>query len=284
MHERRGSDWTLHRICVDSNPTNKIFSAVKQKPEFPSAVWMAGRRKSLFNYHEIWFSIHSETDESFTHHKNPSLFHPPGVNMGYMENSYSNSNNGGSVNSQDSLYQMKMSAAGNPVISQHHQYVERQPSYGYDPLTHGGYGMVDDNYATYPHLATTPSQQMIADDYHNQMMMGQQQAPSRQDYCMQDYAAVQKPNKKRLDPHMGELAKLRLFAELLIENVSQQNHLIMTSVAYLIPTWSSRCRWARTKLTTPSLPSSSTCRSATMRPSRAAIRRPTRGIDESYAK
>lgn len=64
-----------------------------------------------------------------------------GVNMGYIENSYSNSNNGGSVNSQDSLYQMKMSAAaGNSgnLISQHHQYVERQPSYGYDPLTHGG--------------------------------------------------------------------------------------------------------------------------------------------------
>lgn len=145
--------------------------------------------------------------------------------MGYMENSYSNSNNGGSVNSQDSLYQMKMSAAaGNSgnLISQHHQYVERQPSYGYDPLTHGnynffrlnsrlliyplsigGYGTVDD-YATYPHLATTPSQQMIADDYHNQMMMGQQ-TPSRQDYCTDPYAAVHKPNKKRLDPHMGEL-------------------------------------------------------------------------------
>lgn len=129
-----------------------------------------------------------------------------GVNMGYMENSYSNSNNGGSVNSQDSLYQMKMSAAaGNSgnLISQHHQYVERQPSYGYDPLTHGGYGTVDD-YATYPHLATTPSQQMIADDYHNQMMMGQQ-TPSRQDYCTDPYAAVHKPNKKRLDPHMGKL-------------------------------------------------------------------------------
>jgi echinoid len=46
-----------------------------------------------------------------------------------MENSYSNSNNGGSVNSQDSLYKMA-AAAGNPgnLISQHHQYVERQVS------------------------------------------------------------------------------------------------------------------------------------------------------------
>jgi echinoid protein len=32
--------------------------------------------------------------------------------MGYMDNSYSNSNNGGSVNSQDSLWQMKLAAAG----------------------------------------------------------------------------------------------------------------------------------------------------------------------------
>lgn len=120
--------------------------------------------------------------------------------MGYMENSYSNSNNGGSVNSQDSLYQMKMSgAAGNSatLISQHHQYVDRQAPYGgYDPLTHGGYGTVDD-YATYPHLATTPSQQMIADDYHTQMMLAQQ-PPSRQDFCTDPYAAVHKP-KKRLD-------------------------------------------------------------------------------------
>lgn len=128
-----------------------------------------------------------------------------GVNMGYMENSYSNSNNGGSVNSQDSLYQMKMSAAASNsanLIAQHHQYVERQPSYGYDPLTHGGYGAVDD-YATYPHLATTPSQHM-ADDYHHQMMG--QQTPSRQDYCSDPYAAVHKP-KKRLDQHMGKFTK-----------------------------------------------------------------------------
>jgi echinoid len=138
--------------------------------------------------------------------------------MGYMENSYSNSNNGGSVNSQDSLYQMKMSAAaGNPgnLISQHHQYVERQPSYGYDPLTHGGYGTVDD-YATYPHLATTPSQQMIAEDYHNQMMMGQQ-TPSRQDYCTDPYAAVHKPNKKRLDPHMGKCQAQKAPTEKLLQ-------------------------------------------------------------------
>lgn len=35
-----------------------------------------------------------------------------GVNVGYVENSYSNSNNGGSVNSQDSLWQLKMGGNG----------------------------------------------------------------------------------------------------------------------------------------------------------------------------
>jgi echinoid len=135
--------------------------------------------------------------------------------MGYMENSYSNSNNGGSVNSQDSLYQMKMTgAAGNTgnLISQHHQYVERQ-AYGYDPLTHGGYGTVDD-YATYPHLATTPSQQLIADEYHTQMMMAQQPS-SRQDFCTDPYAAVHKPNKKRLDSQMGKIWFLDLHKRIL---------------------------------------------------------------------
>lgn len=118
--------------------------------------------------------------------------------MGYMDNSYSNSNNGGSVNSQDSLWQMKMSAAaGNSAnMVPQHNFVERQPSYGYDPLTHGGYGAVDD-YAPYPHL-TTPSQHG-GDDYHT---MRNSQNPSRQDYCSDPYAAVHKP-KKRLDQHLG---------------------------------------------------------------------------------
>ncbi|ETN66063.1 echinoid [Anopheles darlingi] len=78
-------------------------------------------------------------------------------NMGYVENSYSNSNNGGSVNSQDSIWQLKMSAAASNsanLIPQHN-YLEQQiqPNYGYDPMTHGGYGAVDD-YAPYPHMMT----------------------------------------------------------------------------------------------------------------------------------
>lgn len=122
------------------------------------------------------------------------------VNMGYMENNYSNSNNGGSVNSQDSLWQVKMSAAavGNQqgmVQAPMNQYVEQQPAYGYDPLTHGGYGAVDD-YAPYPHLTATPSQ--VGDEYHN---LRNSQNPSRQDYCSDPYASVQKP-KKRVDQHL----------------------------------------------------------------------------------
>lgn len=108
---------------------------------------------------------------------------------GYMDN-YSNSNNGGSVNSQDSLWQMKMNAAAansSTNLVAPHNYIERQPSYGYDPLTHGGYGAVDD-YATYPNV-TVPGQH---DDYHT---MRTSQNPSRQEYCSDPYAAVHKPKK-----------------------------------------------------------------------------------------
>jgi echinoid len=124
--------------------------------------------------------------------------------MGYMENSYSNSNNGGSVNSQDSLWQLKMGGGQQQTNSANliptHNYVERQPSYGYDPLTHGGYGTIDD-YAPYPHL-TTQHNELVGDDYHQQMRNSQN--PSRQEvYCSDPYASVHKP-KKRLDQHLGK--------------------------------------------------------------------------------
>lgn len=89
--------------------------------------------------------------------------------MGYMANSYSNSQNGGSVNSQDSLWQMKMSAHHNqpPPADTRSQYGGQ-----YDPLTHGGYGVLDD-YAQYPRMdrggGNTP------DAYSNA-------PPSRQDF------------------------------------------------------------------------------------------------------
>lgn len=136
-----------------------------------------------------------------------------GVNMGYMENSYSNSNNGGSVNSQDSLWQMKMAAAasnngsqtGIPSVDPQSQFQHSHPNlhthgstYGYDPMSHGGYGAVDD-YAAYP-------QQPGDLDYGHHMNQGRNSAnPSRQEYAPSGdpYAAVQKP-RRRMDQHIGK--------------------------------------------------------------------------------
>ncbi|XP_063240363.1 hemicentin-1 [Bacillus rossius redtenbacheri] len=123
------------------------------------------------------------------------------VNLGYMDNSYSNSNNGGSVNSQDSLWQMKMAAqannnANNVNSDHHHHLVDRTNSYGYDPLTHGGYGAVDD-YAPYPHLSGSP-------EHEYRSGAAQQRGsnnPSRQDYAGDPYAAVHK-QKRRVDQHL----------------------------------------------------------------------------------
>ncbi|XP_065156046.1 hemicentin-1 isoform X2 [Atheta coriaria] len=134
------------------------------------------------------------------HVANPDIQPRPNINngdwpnMGYLENSYSNSNNGGSVNSQDSLWQMKMAAAANNSVNQmpQHMNVDRQNSYGYDPIAHGGYGAVDD-YAPYPHITT---QSQHGDDY-----MRNSNNPSRQDYCSDPYAAVHKP-KKRIEQHI----------------------------------------------------------------------------------
>ncbi|CAH1110783.1 unnamed protein product [Psylliodes chrysocephalus] len=117
------------------------------------------------------------------------------ANMGYIENSYSNSNNGGSVNSQDSLWQMKMAAAStnsNNQLQQHHINVDRQNTYGYDPITHGGYGAVDD-YAPYPHITTQSN--------HGDEYIRNSNNPSRQDYCSDPYASVHKP-KKRIEQHI----------------------------------------------------------------------------------
>lgn len=110
------------------------------------------------------------------------------------------------MNSQDSIWQMKM-AAGNPggTLMAQQAYVDRQPTYTYDPMTHGGYGAVDD-YAPYPHLAATHSQHG-GDDYHT---MRNSQNPSRQDYCSDPYAAVHKP-KKRLDQHLGKYERAETF-------------------------------------------------------------------------
>ncbi|XP_065215193.1 hemicentin-2 isoform X2 [Planococcus citri] len=119
-----------------------------------------------------------------------SRTHPNGnewVNMGYMENSYSNSNNGGSVNSQDSLWQMKMQSAAsnaNSVTNDHAPRITDQVNHygGYDPLTHGGYRTMDD-YVHYPHLTSA------SPDYSNHTV------------SQQDFASVIDKRNRR-DPRL----------------------------------------------------------------------------------
>lgn len=92
---------------------------------------------------------------------------PTGVNMGYMDNSYSNSNNGGSVNSQDSIWQMK-SAAANSVNQ---------------PYDMGGYATTESDYPAHPHYMPQ------RDDYRESHNL------SRQQFCPEPFAAVVKSQK-----------------------------------------------------------------------------------------
>ncbi|TGZ31938.1 hypothetical protein DBV15_01178 [Temnothorax longispinosus] len=90
-----------------------------------------------------------------------------GVNMGYMDNSYSNSNNGGSVNSQDSIWQMK-SAAANGVNQ---------------PYDLAGYGTTESDYPTHPHYLPQ------REDYRESHNL------SRQQFCTEPFATVVKSQK-----------------------------------------------------------------------------------------
>lgn len=94
-----------------------------------------------------------------------------GVNMGYMDNSYSNSNNGGSVNSQDSIWQMKSTAANG--VNQ--------------PYDLAGYGTTESDYPTHPHYL--PQRENYRES-HNL---------SRQQFCPEPFATVVKSQK-----HVGQ--------------------------------------------------------------------------------
>ncbi|KAG7213943.1 hypothetical protein KM043_003140 [Ampulex compressa] len=96
-----------------------------------------------------------------------------GVNMGYMDNSYSNSNNGGSVNSQDSIWQMK-SAAANGV------------GQSYDLA---GYATTESDYPTHPHYLPQ------RDDYRESHNL------SRQQFCSEPFATVVKSQKHVDSPY-----------------------------------------------------------------------------------
>lgn len=94
--------------------------------------------------------------------------------MGYLDNSYSNSNNGGSVNSQDSIWQMK-SAAANGVNPQ------------YDL---GGYAPTESDYPAHQHYLPQ------REDYRESHNL------SRQQFCTEPFATVVKSQK-----HVGEYFK-----------------------------------------------------------------------------
>ncbi|XP_045128409.1 hemicentin-1-like isoform X1 [Portunus trituberculatus] len=116
--------------------------------------------------------------------------------MGYMDNSYSNSNNGGSVNSQDSLWQVK--GHGDPQMTTHMSPHMSQDSrgYQYDPMVHGGYGISGyDDYSHYP-----------ASGYQGHSMM-EDYPGSRTNYAANGdpYNAVHK-QRKRVDHIDGDVS------------------------------------------------------------------------------
>lgn len=111
-------------------------------------------------------------------------FPDAGVNMGYMENSYSNSNNGGSVNSQDSIWQMKSAAAANGGVGMNPPNVVIG-SNGVGgvvvgtPYDMGGYGTTESDYPTHQHYLPQ------RDDYRESHNL------SRQQFC-EPFATVVK--------------------------------------------------------------------------------------------
>ncbi|XP_030027514.2 hemicentin-1 isoform X2 [Manduca sexta] len=124
------------------------------------------------------------------HNKPQSLHHGQSMPncdwpMTIVENSYTNSNNGGSVNSQDSIWQMKMAAHNGGLAL---PMLERP---GYEYVQHG-YRALED-YAHYSHLPQAPAPADYARASQN---------PSRQEYCSDPYASVHKPKKPRIDQHI----------------------------------------------------------------------------------
>ncbi|KAF2362074.1 Immunoglobulin-like domain [Trinorchestia longiramus] len=138
--------------------------------------------------------------------------------LGYMDNSYSNSNNGGSVNSQDSLWQVKNSGVNNGNYDPNTNSAQppqmtpgSDPRYPqYDPMLHGGYGLSGyGDYSHYPpsspHQTPVPHQMQMPP--HQQPLMGKDDNGYYPGVHQQNggytangdaYASVQKP-RKRMD-------------------------------------------------------------------------------------
>ncbi|XP_065564837.1 hemicentin-1-like isoform X2 [Artemia franciscana] len=119
--------------------TALVPSAAPPPPYYPAGVDNKGRNVSIDSSLDDAIKGHAlyATQNGYGYQAQPAA-NAGGINMAYTENSYSNSNHGGSVNSQDSIWQLKHGQPENHV-----QY----PSY--DPITHGGYGTYDD-YSHYP--------------------------------------------------------------------------------------------------------------------------------------
>lgn len=112
--------------------------------------------------------------------------------MGFIDNSYANSHNGGSVNSQESLWAMKMAVGGVEGMG---GQLERASNYEYDAIAHGAAYAHGDEFSQYSRLPHAPL--AAPADY------ARSQNPSRQEYCSDPYASVHKPKKPRRDQHMG---------------------------------------------------------------------------------
>ena len=85
-----------------------------------------------------------------------------------MENSYSNSNNGGSVNSQDSIWQMKSAAAANGGLVSGVGNGVVGGVVPYDPMA--GYAPTESDYPQHPHYMP-----QRVDDYRDAHNLSRQQ-------------------------------------------------------------------------------------------------------------
>ena len=151
------------------------------------------------------------SQQPYNYGTNTGTMPPQHNGMGYLDNSYSNSNNGGSVNSQDSLWQVKN--GGFDPNSNGSQPPQMSPvndprNYQYDPMMHEGYGIT--GYGDYSHYPPANPHQNPGHMGGQTPLMGSDKTdgyypvPTQGGYIANGdpYASVQKP-RKRMD-NMGE--------------------------------------------------------------------------------
>ncbi|XP_012221900.1 cell adhesion molecule Dscam1 isoform X2 [Linepithema humile] len=169
-HATKAKDYEM-----DSNATRPSLVATNGQQTQPPPPYYA-ENKAL--EHSLDHALALEDSKTPAYSQSGYGYHQPnhninGVNMGYMDNSYSNSNNGGSVNSQDSIWQMK-SAAANGVNQ---------------PYDLAGYGTAESDYPTHPHYLPQ------REDYRESHNL------SRQQFCSEPFATVVKSQKHVDSPY-----------------------------------------------------------------------------------